>query len=69
MFIMWMCKALKAFELNANELSTQMTFLEGVFICQCGIILSQTKVTTLATGHLKKNFIRYQGWQKRKQTT
>lgn len=31
-----------------------MTFLEGVFICQCGIILSQTKVTTSATGHLKK---------------
>lgn len=31
-----------------------MTFLEGVFICQCGIILSQTKVTTLATGHLEK---------------
>lgn len=34
-----------------------MTFLEGVFICQCGIILSQTKVTTLATGHLKKKKI------------
>lgn len=31
-----------------------MTFLEGVFICQCGIILSQTKVTTSATGRLKK---------------
>jgi hypothetical protein len=60
MFVMGRRTALKAFELNANESSTQMTFLEGVFICQCGI-LSQTKVTTLATGHLKKNFIRYQG--------
>lgn len=43
-----------------------MTFLEGVFICQCGIILSQTKVTTLATGHLKKNFRKIPGLTEKK---
>lgn len=43
-----------------------MTFLEGVFICQCGIILSQTKVTTSATGHLKKKIHKIPGLTEKK---